>query len=170
MSSVLVTYATKYGATRGIAEKIGAVLIEEELQSDILPVKQVKDISKYTAMVLGSAVYIGMWRKEVEAFIRNNEITLSGIPIWIFSSGPTGDKDAAELMQGWVIPPALKPVIDRINPKDIIVFHGLIDSSKMNFFENWAIKNVKAPLGDFRRWDDISAWAKSIAAELKRQA
>ena len=29
------------------------------------------------------------------------------------------------------------------------------------------IKNVKAPTGDFRDWDAISAWAMGIAAAVK---
>jgi hypothetical protein len=32
------------------------------------------------------------------------------------------------------------------------------------------IKNVKAPLGDFRDWGAITAWATAIAAELKGEA
>jgi hypothetical protein len=29
------------------------------------------------------------------------------------------------------------------------------------------IKNVKAPLGDFRDWDSITSWATAIADVLK---
>jgi hypothetical protein len=32
------------------------------------------------------------------------------------------------------------------------------------------IKNVKAPLGDFRDWEAITSWAKSIADGLKKPA
>jgi ribosomal protein S18 acetylase RimI-like enzyme len=38
---------------------------------------------------------------------------------------------------------------------------------KMNRIERWMIKNVKAPLGDFRDWDAITAWATNIADALK---
>ena len=37
---VLVTYASKYGATAEIAKKIGETLRQAGLQTDILPVKQ----------------------------------------------------------------------------------------------------------------------------------
>ena len=63
---VLVAYATKYGATAEIAEKIGEVLRQAGLPTDVLPVDRVGDLSAYKAVVLGSAVYIGQWRKEAE--------------------------------------------------------------------------------------------------------
>jgi menaquinone-dependent protoporphyrinogen oxidase len=61
---VLVTYATKYGAAAAIAEKIGEILRQEGLYTDVLPVKRVTDLTPYTAVILGSAVYVGRWRKE----------------------------------------------------------------------------------------------------------
>jgi flavodoxin len=67
---VLVTFASKYGATAEIAEKIEDVLKESGLQSQILPVNQVRGIRTYDAFVLGSAVYIGQWRKEVVKFLK----------------------------------------------------------------------------------------------------
>ena len=126
------------------------------------------DPASYKAVVLGSAVYIGMWRKEVTAYIKKYAKSLAERPTWIFSSGPTGQGDAVEMMKGWIIPGALKPVIDSIKPRNITVFHGATNEGKWNFLEKLAIKNVKAPLGDFRDWDAITAWANSIAAELKK--
>ena len=61
-TQVLVTYATKYGATREIAEKIGQTIQQAGFQVDVLPVDGVRDLAPYQAIVLGSAVYAGMWR------------------------------------------------------------------------------------------------------------
>lgn len=166
---VLVTYASKYGATAEIAEKIGDVIRKSGLAVDVMPVKNVNDVTPYTAVVLGSASYIGRWRKEAVQFLKNNMELLSGVPVWVFSSGPTGEGDAVQLMQGWIYPRSLQPVIDRIKPRDITAFHGAIDTKKLNFLERTAIKNVKAPLGDFRNWNAISAWASGIASALKNQ-
>jgi hypothetical protein len=38
----------------------------------------------------------------------------------------------------------------------------------MNFIEKFMINKVKAPLGDFRDWDSITAWANMIAGELSK--
>jgi menaquinone-dependent protoporphyrinogen oxidase len=166
--TILVTYASKYGATKEIAEKIGEVLRQEGLQVDILPVEGVRDLNGYEAVILGSAVYIGKWQKEVVTFLQTHVTGLSERPVSIFSSGPTGEGDPVELVDGLRLPAILQPVVDRIQPRDITVFHGHINPNKINFIEKWAIKSlVKKPFGDFRDWDSIVTWATMIANALK---
>ncbi len=167
-TKILVTYASKYGATKEIAEKIGAVLRQAGLPADVLPVDGVRDLAAYRAVILGSAVYIGKWQKEAAAFLQANENALAGRPVWLFSSGPSGEGDPVKLVEGWRLPGDLQPVADRIRPRDITVFHGNIDLQKINFMEKFAVKNVvKKPFGDYRDWNMIAAWAGKVAAELK---
>lgn len=163
---VLVTYASKYGATAGIAEKIGQVLLEAGLAVDVRQADQVGDLNPYRAVVLGSAVYIGQWRKEAARFLEANVQTLANRPVWLFSSGPTGEGDPIELVQGWRFPTKLQPLADRIKPRDIAVFHGAIELKKLNVLYRWMLKNVKSANGDYRQWDAITAWAKGIAEAL----
>jgi menaquinone-dependent protoporphyrinogen oxidase len=167
---VLVAYATKYGATAEIAEKISEVLQQAGLQTDVLPADRVDDLSAYKAVVLGSAVYIGQWRKEAAKFLKANEQALVGKSVWLFSSGPTGEGDPVELTQGWRFPGKLQPIADRIQPRAIAVFHGAVDASKLTFLEKWMLNNVKAPIGDYRDWEEITAWATAIAGELQEGA
>ncbi len=166
---VLVAYASKYGATAEIAEKIGQVLKQEGLKADVLPVKSVKNPAEYTAVVLGSAVYIAQWRKEADNFLKTNEKLLTERPVWLFSTGPAGKGDAVQLMKGWRFPKGLQPVADSIKPRDIAIFHGNVDTKKMNFLEKWIISNVKSPMGDFRDWTAITKWATDITSALKKQ-
>ncbi len=166
-TQVLVTYATKYGATAEIAEKIGQVLSQADLHTDVLPADRVNNLSSYKAVILGSAVYMGGWRKEAAKFLKVNEKVLAEQLVWLFSSGPTGDGDPVELTKGWHFPKALQPIADRIQPRDVAVFHGALNMKKLNFIEKWMINNVKAPLGDFRDWKAITSWATNIADVLK---
>jgi hypothetical protein len=39
--------------------------------------------------------------------------------------------------------------------------------NKLNFIEKWMLKNVKAPIGDFRDWEAITSWATAIADALQ---
>jgi menaquinone-dependent protoporphyrinogen oxidase len=167
-TNILVTYASKYGATKEIAEKIGEVIRKAGLQVDVLPVDGIRDLKSYKAVVLGSAIYVGKWPKEAAKFLQAHEKILADRPVWLFSSGPTGDGDAVELVEGARLPPALQPVVDRIHPRDIAVFHGYINLEKLNFIEKWAIKSlVKKPFGDFRDWGAIASWGTSIADTLR---
>jgi menaquinone-dependent protoporphyrinogen oxidase len=164
---VLVAYTTRHGATAGIAEKIGEVLRGQGLQADVTPVDRVGDLASYDAVVLGSAVYAGQWRKEAATFLEANEDELSGWPVWLFSSGPTGEEDPVASMGGWCFPEGLRPVADRIEPRDIAFFHGVLDMKTLNLAEKLVVKALKAPVGDFRDWDVIASWAEGIAAALK---
>lgn len=166
MDKILVAYATKYGATAEIAERIGEVLCQAGLRTDVLPVDRVSELHLYKAVVLGSAVYIGLWRKEATKFLKANEKVLAEQMVWLFSSGPTGEGDPVELLKGWHLPKALQPFADRIQPRDIAVFHGDVDTKKLNLIEKQMLKNVKVPVGDFRDWDAIASWATAIADVL----
>ncbi|MBE0689894.1 MAG: flavodoxin domain-containing protein, partial [Anaerolineae bacterium] len=68
-NKALIAYASKYGATAEIAERIGQTLRESGLAAEVKPADQVDDVSKYSAVVLGSAVYAGQWRKEAATFL-----------------------------------------------------------------------------------------------------
>jgi menaquinone-dependent protoporphyrinogen oxidase len=165
---ILVAYASKHGMTAEIAGKIGDTLRQCGLQADVMPVKNVKGLATYKAVVLGSAVYIAMWRKEIVKFLQKNEGVLSELPLWVFSSGPLGEGDPLELLHGWRFPEAQRALIERIKPHDIAVFHGAIDSKKMTLLEKWVLKRVKAQTGDFRDWAAINKWTACVADKLKK--
>jgi menaquinone-dependent protoporphyrinogen oxidase len=165
---VLVAYGSKYGATREIAEKIGQTITQEGLLVDVISAEKVKNIVDYQAVVIGSAAYIGGWRKEVTNFVKKHEKALAERPVWIFSSGPVEKGDPVKLLQGWLYPKFLKPVIDRIKPRDITVFHGVINAGKINFIEKQMMKMVKAEPDDYRDWEAITRWAKGIAEVVKQ--
>ncbi|MCX6571441.1 MAG: hypothetical protein NT006_08505 [Candidatus Aminicenantes bacterium] len=52
---VLIAYATRAGSTGEIAKEIGDVLIAKGFAVDVVPVRKVRDISPYRAVIVGSA-------------------------------------------------------------------------------------------------------------------
>jgi menaquinone-dependent protoporphyrinogen oxidase len=167
MDQVLVAYATKYGATAGIAERIAHVLREAGLPTDLQPAGRVRDLGPYRAVVLGSAVYMFRWRKEAARLLKALEATGAGRPVWLFSSGPTSEGDTEAFLEGLKLPKGLQPLADRIQPQDVAVFAGVLDLQKLNPFERWVMNKMKAPAGDYRDWGAIEAWAGSIARTLQ---
>lgn len=166
--TILVTYASKYGATREIAEKIGEGLSLAGLGVDVLPVTSVRQVDQYRAVIMGSAIYIGKWQKDAEVFLKENEARLAKRPVWLFSSGPSGEGNPLDLVDGALLPSNLKPIVERIKPKEVTIFHGNIDLGKINGMEKFAVKNVvKKPFGDYRDWNMIKNWTNQIAASLK---
>jgi menaquinone-dependent protoporphyrinogen oxidase len=164
---VLVAYGTKYGGTAEIAECIGQVLRDADLVVDVMPADRAGDPSRYDAVIVGSGVYIGQWRKEAAKFVKDHAAALAGRKVWLFSSGPTDEGDPVELLNGWRLPGKLQATVDHISPQEVAVFHGVLDPGKLNFIERWMIKRVGSSMGDFRDWEAISAWARSIADELQ---
>ena len=67
---VLVAYASKYGSTPEVAEAIAAPLRENNLEVDLKPMREVKTLEKYTAVVLGAPPYLLGWLKDAHSFLR----------------------------------------------------------------------------------------------------
>ena len=164
---VLVAYASKYGATAQIAENIALRLKKAGLDAEAKDVKEVKDIRNYSAVLLGSGVYAGNWLKKAADFLKKNQDELAKRPVWLFSGGPTGGGNPVEMMKGWRFPDALKPIADKVKPRDIAFFHGVLEINKLRFAEKMIIRALKAPLGDFRDWEMINNWADGVAKALK---
>ena len=155
---VVVACASKHGSTEAIAERLG------QLGHDTvaLRVSDVTDLDGIQAVVLGSAVYAGSWMKEATEFAEANADVLSGLPVWLFSSGPLGTEVHDDEEQ----PKQLAELTELLRPKTHRTFFGALDHSKLGFGERMMVKAVKAPEGDYRDWSDISGWADEIAEEL----
>jgi menaquinone-dependent protoporphyrinogen oxidase len=158
---VLVTAASKHGATAEIASVIGAVLEAKHFKVEVLAPAFVEDVGRYDAVVLGSGVYAGHWLKPAKEFIDRHEAALRERPVFLFASGPVGasPKESDE-------PPEMCAAAARIGAIDHRVFGGRITGSQLGPFEKLIVRVVKAPLADDRPWDDIADWAKEIARYL----
>jgi len=88
---VLVTAATKHGATAEIAAAIGEVLGGEPgLDAAVIPPEQVATIDGYDAVVLGSAVYAGHWLAAAKELVDRAGDALAGKPVWLSRAGHRG--------------------------------------------------------------------------------
>jgi menaquinone-dependent protoporphyrinogen oxidase len=125
----------------------------------VLDVVQRTDPPPFDAAVVGSAVYMGRWMKEAAEFVRSNRDALGRWPLWLFSSGPVGYQPLPE-------PKEITEFRDIASFRGHHTFLGALDKGKLSLAERLAVKAVKAPEGDFRDWEDIDAWASTIASEL----
>lgn len=166
-TKVLVAYATKHGSTKEIAEKVAEVLGNAGLAVDLYNVKEAPDPSACDAVVVGAAAYMGRWRKEAVKYLKKYQTVLSNKPTWLFMSGPTGEGDPVELLKGVVYPPMMNALIESLKPREVKAFHGNTRADYFSGWEKWILSRVGADAADFRDWDMITAWAQSIAEELK---
>ncbi|MFN8459873.1 MAG: flavodoxin domain-containing protein [Anaerolineae bacterium] len=159
---LLVAYASKYGSTAEIAEVVGQELHKREVEVEVKPADQVVSLEGYDGFVIGSALYAGGWLKPAADFLRAHQGILAGRPVWLFSSGPTGESDPNEILGGWTFPEDLTEAVEQIKPREIILFHGKIDLEKLNPGEKMIIQSVKATVGDYRDWLVIRSWARLL--------
>ena len=157
---VLVAYASKHGATRGIAERIGTQIQSAAVEVVMLDLGQHAAAPSADAVIVGSAVYMGRWMKEATEFVRANLATLSARPLWLFSSGPVGPRPLPEAKE-------IAEFRGISSFRDHRAFAGALDLRSLSLAERVIVKTVKAPEGDFRAWDDIDSWARTISGQLR---
>jgi menaquinone-dependent protoporphyrinogen oxidase len=171
--TILVAYASKHGATRQIAERVGETLRAAGLDAAVRPIGAVGDPAGYEAFVLGSAVYFGSWRKEATAFARRHQALLAARPVWLFSSGPLGsaatDAQGRDLREA-AVPKEVAGFAEAVKPREHRVFFGALDHTRLGFAERllWALPASRELFveGDFRDWADVDSWAQGIARAL----
>jgi menaquinone-dependent protoporphyrinogen oxidase len=161
---VLVTAASRHGATHEIAAAIVDGLRRRSVEADFRTTEELASLDGYDAFVIGSAVYVGRWLDAAKDLVADHAAALAGAPVWLFSSGPLGP------------PEALKPEGDPVDVADLLatvaavdhrVFAGRLDRKLLGFGEKALVVAVRAPEGDFRDWQAIDGFAGEIAAHLQ---
>ena len=88
MMRALVTYASKHGSTAQVAERIAHALVGSGAMVDVLPVREVGDVARYEAVVLGSSVYFGKWAAEAVRFVSRRIFALMSAAIRVADAMP----------------------------------------------------------------------------------
>ena len=167
---VLVTAASKYGATSEIAQAIGDVLASRGLDTSVLPPEQVDRIEDYDAVVIGSAAYAGHWLDSAKDLVDHAGAALTERPVWLFSSGPVGDPSRKMVQKMGEDPVDVADIVAVTHARDHRVFAGKIDRNNLSFPERALLMAFRGLEGDFRDWDEIKAWAGEIADALGASA
>jgi menaquinone-dependent protoporphyrinogen oxidase len=161
LMKVLVTVASKHGATREIGEAIAKVLKDRGHDVDCRPPEAVTELAGLDVVVLGSAVYAGRWRRPARDLVEKLGSQWRQREVWLFSSGPLGDPP-----EPVVDPVDLSPIRETTGARDHRLFAGKLDPKVLSFGEKAIVGALHAPAGDFRDWSEIATWADSIADSL----
>ena len=158
---VLVAYATKMGATASIAGAIGAELRKAGHQVDVHEITDVKAVSEYDAVIVGSAIYLRRWRPEAVAFLRRHQDQLRTRQVWLFHSGPVGpDKDEDQTM-----PRKVARLATQIGAAPAVTFAGRLDPDTAKGFLARRLATGDLAV-DSRDWERIADWAHDISTTL----
>ncbi len=164
-ASVLVGFSTMYGSTQEVAQAIAETLRQAGLEVDLRPVREVRSLEGYRAVVLGAPLYMFHWHKDALQFLSRQRKALEALPVAIFALGPFHDKEEElqsardqldkELAKSpWLKPAALEVFVGKFDPAGLRFPHSLIGPIK------------QMPASDERDWAAIRAWAGSLPSRL----
>ncbi len=162
----LITYASRAGSTAEIAEAIGRTLAQNNARVDVLSIENVKDLSSYRAVAVGSPIRGSKWLPEAMQFIQKHRSELASKPFATFTTSITlamsNSDQYRQAVSGWIA-----PVRALVKPLSEGLFPGVLDFTKLPLtFDTLKLRLVVAlgifPKDDRRDWKAIQAWAERL--------
>ncbi len=166
-TKVLVAYATSYGSTKEIAEVISETLRNQGLAVDCEPMRNVRILEGYSAVVLGAPLYMFHWHKDALRFLsQHRKVLADHLPIAIFAGGPFGKEEGNEWQEVRAKLDLELAKFPWLTPVSVEIVGGKFDPTKLRFPYNLIPALKKMPASDLRDWVAIRAWAKSLAEKF----
>jgi menaquinone-dependent protoporphyrinogen oxidase len=168
--TILVAHASRYGSTREVAERVGDTLRNLGHAVEVRPARSVSDLSRYSAVILGTAYYYGKMLKAGAAFLERHRGALEAMPTALFALGPVsaandpsearGQIEATLAQLGWLTPVATE------------MFGGKYDPTAVRGLDKVVTKLKASPMHgleahDGRDWSFIECWAKALPDALR---
>ncbi|HUK92613.1 MAG TPA: flavodoxin domain-containing protein [Methanomicrobiales archaeon] len=159
---VLIAYATRMGSTAEIAQAVGRELEATGLGVEVARLKDVGSIGGFTAIVIGSPVYMTQIEKDVAVFIARHGAGLSRVPVAAFAVG-LAPVDHRVGSVGDVLD-KFRAALGPVKPVAITMFAGRLELARMSFVQRTVTGLMKVFTGDFRDWEAVRVWARGLPA------
>lgn len=163
---ILVSAASRYGATAEIAGALGEGLRRRGHEVAVVPPDQVGSLTGYDAVVLGSGLYSGHWLDPAVRLAERSAGSIGSRPVYLFSSGPVGGPKSRLAEKMAVDPAELPQLRQRTHARTHRIFPGRLDRHSLPRVQRLSLALFRGLEGDFRDWDAVDEWAAKIDAEL----
>jgi len=160
-SRVLVAYSSVHGSTAEIGRAVAFTLGRAGLDVVSMPAINVRDVSGYHAVVVGSAVYGGNWRPEADYLLQRFGLQLFQKDVWLFQSGPLG-VSARGIAQS--LPAGVAVYAGYLRVKGVATFGGKLGELAATPLSRLLVRRGLA--GDYRDFAEIRRWAECIARTI----
>lgn len=165
---IAVIYATAQGSTRDIAEFISDELAARGAVVELADVEHAPDLSRFDAVVLGSAVHDMDLLPAATEYIRSHTDELLARDVWLFSvglgpalRGPIGRR------VGRVVPKPIAASRDSIRPREYKAFAGHYERVGVSLGARTLYRLMGGGrYGDLRDWTAIRVWTDGIGRSL----
>jgi menaquinone-dependent protoporphyrinogen oxidase len=171
--TTLVGYATAQGSTRGVAERIAAILTAAGSEVDLLASSDMRSAHGYDTVVLGSAIHNGQWLPDATAAVERLDLPAHQCAVWAFSVSSVGatsttlsPRVARYLRRVMPEPDAVQMLRTHTELRDHRFFVGAIAPGDWPGFGRIVFRLMGGRYGDARDWHDIDTWARTIGGEI----
>ncbi|KAE8445507.1 hypothetical protein EG329_013397 [Mollisiaceae sp. DMI_Dod_QoI] len=162
---ILITYGSKYGSTRSIAERIHDRLAAANIgEVTLAPFDKKLSINDFDVLILGSCIHMQSWIRPSKKFIKRNADALqkNPKPTWAFSVGMPPDDQVekeAKVMEKW-----LRKYVPL---RGHTLFQGMVNEQDVGGCFKLFFSCFGGKFEDKRKWNLMDDWADGIVQELR---
>jgi len=161
---ILIVHASRYGSTAEVAESIGDVLRESGHDVVVWAAREMPSPRNYAVIVAGSAVYAGHALGDLQRYVAKYRGELASKRVALFAvAGNLRDDTEENHRQAEA---ALLPLEQGLSCVARGSFAGAVNLRRMPLPVRFFMRLMKAAPGDYRRWNEIRAWASDLSARL----
>jgi menaquinone-dependent protoporphyrinogen IX oxidase len=194
MSRILVAYATNSGSTAEVAGAVAAELNQNGHTAEVKRIEDVITVKAYDAVVVGAPMIFG-WHPAARRFVIKYQVELANKKVAYFAcamrltQAPGAEIAPVPLTldpslaaspvkpgalsikerfttTGYYLRPMLKAAAT-IKPVNVAFFNGKLELFRLKWWQAaFVMIVVQGVPGDYRDWDAIKSWSKSISATL----
>ena len=170
MSKALILYASQKGSTAEVAQFLAETIKQAGHPVELQNANTFSgDIHSYDAIILGSAIYKGMWLHSLLSSVNRLKAQFGQKPVWGFSLCIRVLEIAGEdYARQFYLP---RNNLKELNLQDYRFFAGRLENLSVNeksILHERYDGEYSNHEGDYRDWDAIRAWGKSIAVQLEK--
>jgi menaquinone-dependent protoporphyrinogen oxidase len=191
MSKILVVYSTNSGSTTEVAEAVADELTKAGHAVDVRPMNDVNTVTGYDAVVVGAPMIFG-WHDPARQFVKKHQTQLTNRKTAYFActmrltraQRETLPQVALTLDENLVADQAkpgslnikerfttigyylnsMLPSGSDVKPVSVAFFNGKLEMFRLKWWQAaFVMVVVQAAPGDYRDWDAIRAWSRSLS-------
>ncbi|MDX2007031.1 MAG: flavodoxin domain-containing protein [Meiothermus sp.] len=161
---ILIAYATRGGTTQKVAEAISQAVRKQGGLVEVRPIEQVKSLSAYRAVILGSGTREQRWLPEAEHFVQHHREALGKLPTLYFMVytallGEFPDRVEEVLIQ-------LREVRRSVEPLEV----AIVSRDAQAMPPHLLVNAKELPKGEWSGWVPIETWAAQVFRQLELEA
>jgi menaquinone-dependent protoporphyrinogen oxidase len=159
-----------------VADAVAEELRSKGAQVDVQRAGQVRDISPYAAVVVGTSIHGGKMPGEIPGFVKRHRAALAQRPLAYFVVCLTMAEDTPENRRtalAYLDP--LNKIAPDLHAVDTGLFAGAVLTEGEDFrrlfpFFKFIVRSMAKEMPDHRDWDAIRAWAHDLYGKLTKES